>query len=111
MALLADELGIEIHVSHFPPGTSKWNKVEHRLFCYISRNWQGKPLIDIETTVNLIRSTKTNQGLSVLCEVDENTYNKGVKIDDEVFEKIDLEKDAKLPDWNYVIRGLKIAIK
>ncbi len=111
LALLADELGIEIHVSHFPPGTSKWNKVEHRLFCYISRNWQGKPLIDIETTVNLIRSTKTNQGLSVLCEVDENTYNKGVKIDDEVFEKIDLEKDAKLPDWNYVIRGLKIGIK
>lgn len=111
LALLADELGIEIHVSHFPPGTSKWNKVEHKLFCYISRNWQGKPLIDIETTVNLIRSTKTKQGLTVLCEVDENTYSKGVKIEDDVFEKINLEKDANLPNWNYIIRGLKIGNK
>ncbi len=82
-----------------------------KLFCYISRNWQGKPLIDIETTVNLIRSTKTKQGLTVLCEVDENTYSKGVKIEDDVFEKINLEKDANLPNWNYIIRGLKIGNK
>ena len=100
-----------MHVSHFSPGTSKWNKVEHKLFCYISRNWHGKPLIDIETTVNLIRSTKTKQELTVLCEVDENTYSKGVKIEDDVFEKINLEKDANLPNWNYIIRGLKIGNK
>ena len=107
LALLAQETGLEIHISHFPPGTSKWNKVEHRLFCYISRNWQGKPLIDIETTVNLIKSTKTESGLQVLCDVDENEYRNGIKIDDEVFEKISLIRDSSNPSWNYSITGFK----
>ena len=107
LALLAQETGLEIHISHFPPGTSKWNKVEHRLFCYISRNWQGKPLIDIETTVNLIKSTKTESGLQVLCDVDENEYRNGIKIDDEVFEKISLIRDKSNPSWNYSITGFK----
>ena len=65
LALLAEEISTEIHVSHFPPGTSKWNKIEHRLFCFITKNWAGKPLIDINTTVNLISSTKTEKGLRI----------------------------------------------
>ena len=76
---LANETQMEIHVSHFPTGTSKWNKVEHRLFCYISKNWQGQPLIDVETVVNLIGSTTTEKGLSVICRVDENHYEPGKK--------------------------------
>ena len=107
MAILAQETGLEIHVSHFPPGTSKWNKVEHRLFCFITRNWQGKPLIDIETTVNLIRSTKTEIGLKVLCDVDNNVYQNGIKIDDAAFEKIAIVRDSTNPLWNYSITGFK----
>ena len=79
MQELANETQMEIHVSHFPTGTSKWNKVEHRLFCYISKNWQGQPLIDVETVVNLIGSTTTEKGLSVICRVDENHYEPGKK--------------------------------
>lgn len=105
LALLAEETGLEIHVSHFPPGTSKWNKVEHRLFCFITKNWQGKPLVDIKTTVNLISSTKTKKGLSVKCVVDENEYETGLKISDDEFEKIDIVKDAINPYWNYTIKG------
>ena len=105
LALLAEETGLEIHVSHFPPGTSKWNKVEHRLFCFITKNWQGKPLVDIKTTVNLISSTKTTKGLSVKCVVDENDYETGLKISDDEFEKIDIVKDAINPYWNYTIKG------
>ena len=81
---LSDKTNLEIHVSHFPPGTSKWNKIEHRLFCYISKNWEGKPLVDIETVVNLIGSTTTKEGLKVVCEVDENTYLTGIKISEEL---------------------------
>ena len=77
LQLLANKTGLEIEVSHFPPGTSKWNKVEHRLFCYISKNWQGQPLIDIETIVSLIGSTTTKKGLKVICKVDNNTYETG----------------------------------
>jgi len=80
LALLADEMDIEIHVSHFPPGTSKWNRIEHRLFCFITKNWQGKPLIDINTTVNLIASTNTKNGLKVKCVVDDKDYTVGMKI-------------------------------
>ena len=77
LAFLAEETGLEIHVSHFPPGTSKWNKIEHRLFCYISRNRAGKPLIDIQTVVNLIGSTTTKNGLKVRRVVDRNQYPTG----------------------------------
>lgn len=107
LALFAEEMGIEVQVSHFPPGTSKWNKIEHRLFCFITKNWQGKPLIDINTTVNLIASTKTNNGLVVKCEVDENDYETGLKITDEEFAKIDIEFFGPNKSWNYMIRGFK----
>ena len=107
LALLAEELGIEIHVSHFPPGTSKWNKVEHRLFCFITKNWAGKPLIDINTTVNLISSTKTEKGLTVQCEVDDNEYETGIKVLDDELERIDIERVGPNTYWNYIIRGFK----
>lgn len=107
LALFADETGIEIQVSHFPPGTSKWNKVEHRLFCFITKNWQGKPLIDINTTVNLISATTTKNGLTVKCEIDDNSYETGLKIPDEVLAKIDIEYIGPNQSWNYVIRGFK----
>lgn len=100
---LADETGLEIHVSHFPPGTSKWNKVEHRLFCYISKNWEGKPLYDIETAVNLIGSTKTKKGLTVKCVVDRRIYEKGLKVTDEEKEKINITFVDDM-SWNYIIK-------
>lgn len=105
LAQLAERTGLEIHVSHLPPGTSKWNKIEHRLFCYISKNWQGQPLIDIETVVNLITSTTTKNGLKVDCMVDEHVYERGRKISDEEFQKIDIERIGEFGQWNYVIRG------
>ena len=107
LALLAEELCIEVHVSHFPPGTSKWNKVEHRLFCFITKNWAGKPLIDINTTVNLISSTKTEKGLTVQCEVDNNEYETGIKILDDELQRIDIEAIGPNTSWNYIIRGFK----
>lgn len=101
---LADETGLEIHVSHFPPGTSKWNKIEHRLFCYISKNWQGQPLIDIETVVNLISSTTTTTGLKVICKVDRNHYETGIKITDAQREAINIIYTGPNEKWNYIIR-------
>ena len=101
---LSNETGLEIHVSHFPPGTSKWNKIEHRLFCYISKNWQGQPLIDIETIVNLISSTKTTTGLEVICKVDTNTYETGLKITEEQKEKLNISYVGPNEKWNYIIR-------
>lgn len=99
----ADRTRIEVQVAHFPPGTSKWNKVEHRLFCYISKSWQGKPLIDIETVINLIGNTKTTKGLNVVCMRDDNHYKLSKKISDKDFEALSLEKDAQLEAWNYRI--------
>ena len=107
LALFAQETGLEIHVSHFPPGTSKWNKVEHRLFCYITKNWSGKPLIDINTIVNLISSTTTQKGLVVKCVVDTNSYPTGLKVDEDMMAKIDIEKVGPNESWNYIIRGFK----
>lgn len=100
---LANETGLEIHVSHFPPGTSKWNKIEHRLFCYISKNWQGKPLIDIETTVNLIGSTTTEKGLTVVCRLDENHYETGKKITEEQKDSLNIIFNGPNEKWNYII--------
>ena len=100
---LANETQMEIHVSHFPTGTSKWNKVEHRLFCYISKNWQGQPLIDVETVVNLIGSTTTEKGLSVICRVDENHYEPGKKITEEQKENLNIEFLGPNKKWNYII--------
>lgn len=107
LARLAEQTGLEIHVSHLPPGTSKWNKIEHRLFCYISKNWQGQPLVDIETVVKLISSTTTKRGLKVDCVVDQNTYERGLAVSDEAFAAIDLEPIAPFGQWNYIIRGFK----
>ena len=101
---LANETQMEIHVSHFPTGTSKWNKVEHRLFCYISKNWQGQPLVDIETIVNLIGSTTTEKGLKVICRVDERTYETGRKITEEQKSNINIEFVGPNDKWNYIIR-------
>lgn len=100
---LANETGLEIHVSHFPPGTSKWNKIEHRLFCYISKNWQGQPLVDIETVVNLISSTTTKTGLEVICKVDTNIYETGVKITEEQKENLNITFVGPNENWNYII--------
>lgn len=107
LALFAQETGLEIQVSHYPPGTSKWNKVEHRLFCYITKNWAGKPLIDINTIVNLISSTTTEKGLEVKCVVDTNTYQTGLKADDCMMSRIDIETVGPNKSWNYIIRGFK----
>ncbi|MDO8619431.1 MAG: ISAzo13 family transposase [Candidatus Daviesbacteria bacterium] len=100
---LATELQVTIHVSHFPPGTSKWNKIEHKLFCFISKNWRGKPLIDRATVVNLIGNTKTKTGLTVEAVLDENIYEKGIKISDEELNLVKLEKDDFHGEWNYRI--------
>ena len=104
---IADITGLEIHMSHFPPGTSKWNKVEHRLFCYITRNRQGKPLIDIETVVNLISSTRTSKGLKVQCVVDTRSYELKQKITDEQAQSINLHECDQFGNWNYIIKPNK----
>jgi hypothetical protein len=103
----ANQSNLEVHVSHFPPGTSKWNKIEHRLFCYISSHWKGQPLISIETIVNLIGSTTTTTGLKVVCVRDESVYEIGIKVSDEDFEKINMKKETICPDWNYIISSAK----
>lgn len=100
---LSTELHIVIHVSHFPPGTSKWNKIEHRMFCFISKNWRGKPLIDRATVVNLIANTTTKKGLQIKAKLDEREYQKGIKISDEEFSCIALQKDKFHGEWNYAI--------
>ena len=84
---LSNELDVKIHVSYFPPGTSKWNKIEHRLFIFITKNWRGKPLIDRATIVNLIGSTNIEKGLLVQAELDSNIYQKRIKISDEDLSK------------------------
>ncbi len=101
---LADELGIAIRVCHFPPGTSKWNKIEHRLFSFISLNWRSRPLVSHEVIVNLIANTTTRSGLAVHAALDNNDYPKGVAISDEAFASIRLERDSFHGEWNYHIR-------
>jgi transposase len=99
----ANRTGLEIYVSHFPPGTSKWNKIEHRLFCFISKNWAGKPLIDVETVINLISSTTTKKGLSVVCERDDTVYPLAQKVSDKEFKSINIRKIEPFGEWNYMI--------
>jgi hypothetical protein len=101
---LADELGIEISVHHLPPGTSKWNKIEHRLFSFISMNWRAKPLVSYQVIVDLIGNTTTKTGLSVRCALDTNSYPKGVAVSDEEMAAINLVRDTFHGDWNYTIR-------
>lgn len=101
---LANELKMEINVCHFPPGTSKWNKIEHRMFSYISKNWRGVPLATIETVINLIGSTKTKAGLTVDVILDENKYEKGRKISDHDFSSINIKCSRFHGEWNYIVK-------
>jgi hypothetical protein len=101
---LVNEIGIPIRVCHFPPGTSKWNKIEHRLFSFITMNWKGEPLISHEVMLNLIANTKTKTGLSVRAEMDKRIYPKGIKVSDADFDSINIVRDNFHGDWNYSIR-------
>ncbi len=100
---LADETGLEISICHLPPGTSKWNKIEHRLFSFISQNWRGKPLVSHQVIVNLIAATTTKTGLRVRAEIDPGKYPKGVKVSDKDVAAIRLERDRFHGEWNYTI--------
>lgn len=108
---LADATGLQITVCHFPPGTSKWNKIEHRLFSFISQNWRGKPLVSYEVILKLIAATKTRAGLTVESRLDTNTYPSGRKISDEQMETLSIRRDTFHGEWNYTIlpRGEQIA--
>ena len=103
LQLLADELGLTITVCHLPPGTSKWNKIEHRLFSFITQNWRGKPLVSYQTIVQLIASTTTRTGLNIKCTIDPNTYPAGVKVSDADMAALNLTPHKFHGEWNYTI--------
>ena len=100
---LANEIGMAITVMHFPPGTSKWNKIEHRMFSFISMNWRGRPLVSYETIVQLIGNTKSTKGLTIRCEIDEAEYMLGRKVPNKELAKVDLIRSDLHPLWNYTI--------
>jgi hypothetical protein len=101
---LADELGLAITVLHLPPGASKWNKIEHRLFLFISRNWRGRPLTDDQTIVELIGATTSTTGLTVRCELDRTLYPAGIKITDADMSTLNIRPDTFHGEWNYTVR-------
>jgi hypothetical protein len=101
---LADETELEIEVCHFPPGTSKWNKIEHRLFSFITMNWRGKPLVSLETIINLIAGTTNSTGLEVYARLDDGTYPDKIKVTDADFKTINIAGHEFHPEWNYIIR-------
>jgi hypothetical protein len=101
---LADETGLTFQVCHYPPGTSKWNKIEHRMFCHITQTWRGKPLVDRVTVVDLIAATTTKTGLTVQCELDDSSYAKGIKVSDADMATLNIENDPCHPEWNYTIK-------
>jgi hypothetical protein len=101
---LADELGLQLQVCHFPPGTSKWNKIEHRLFCFITKNWRGRPLASYQTIVNLIASTTTKTGLTVRAALDEKPYEIGIAVTDEQLSQIKIAPNEFHGEWNYTIK-------
>jgi len=101
---LANRTGLTVTVCHFPPGTSKWNKIEHRLFSYITMNWRGKPLASLAVIVSLIGSTKTESGLRVRSEIDRRRYPQGIAVTDKQMAQIDLRSHSFHGDWNYTIR-------
>jgi transposase len=103
---LANEIAMPITVCHYPPGTSKWNKIEHRLFSFISLNWRGRPLVNYETVVNLIGATRTRTGLRVKAVLDTGTYDTGVKVEAQAMHEIHLRRHQLHPDWNYTIDSL-----
>jgi transposase len=100
---LADELNLTIAVCHLPPGTSKWNKIEHRLFSFITQNWRGRPLVSHQVIVQLIAATTTTTGLKVRCDIDPNTYPAGIKISDAEIARVNLQRHEFHGDWNYTI--------
>ena len=101
---LADATGLVLHVHHYPPGTSKWNKIEHRMFCHITQTWRGRPLTDRLAVVELIAATTTKAGLKVQSALDTATYEKGIKVSDAEMSTLDIQGDAFHPEWNYSIR-------
>ena len=101
---LANELNMTIQVRHFPPGTSKWNKIEHRMFCHITVNWRGRPLLSREVVVQLIGNTRTKSGLEIKATLDENAYQAGIKVSDKELQSINLYKEKFHGEWNYEIR-------
>jgi transposase len=101
---LADHLGLSVQVCHFPPGTSKWNKIEHRMFCHITQNWRGRPLVSHEVILNLIAGTATEQGLAIQAELDTGEYPTGIKVSDEELAAIKMEPNEFHGNWNYRIR-------
>ena len=100
---LADATGLTLHINHYPPGTSKWNKIEHRMFCHITQNWRGQPLESRATVIELIANTTTKTGLKVECALDERTYEKGIRISNDQMRQLAIEGDAFHPEWNYTI--------
>jgi hypothetical protein len=100
-----DESGLSVTVCHYPPGTSKWNKIEHRMFSFVSMNWRGQPLVSYQTVVNLIGGTRTSGGLRITAKLDTKEYEKGMEITDEQMDSINLERHTIHPDWNYTIRS------
>jgi Rhodopirellula transposase DDE domain len=101
---LADATGLTIHVCHFPPGTSKWNKIEHRMFCHISQNWRGRPLTSRQVVINLISQTKTKTGLRIQAKLDKHHYKTGIQVSDEEFNAIAIEREDFHGNWNYRIK-------
>lgn len=101
---LAQETGLEIHVCHLPPGTSKWNRIEHRLFSYITMNWRGKPLVSLETIINLIGATKTSTGLEVYARLDDRDYPAKIRVTDTELNAVNLHRETFHPEWNYIIK-------
>ena len=99
----ADETGLVVHVHHYPPGTSKWNKIEHRLFCHITQNWRGRPLVSREAIVSLIGKTTTEAGLRVEAKLDTNDYPTGIKVTDEELAALKVKRAAFHGEWNYTI--------
>jgi hypothetical protein len=106
---LANETGLVLHVLHYPPGTSKWNKIEHRMFCHITQNWRGRPLTDRLAIVELIGATTTKTGLKVECVLDTRTYEKGIQVSDAEMEKLNIAGDDFHPEWNYSISPRLVA--
>ena len=103
LAKLAADTGLEVTVAHYPPGTSKWNRIEHKLFAFITMNWRAKPLVSYLAIIQLIASTTTETGLTVACQLDSNTYEKGIKVSDEEMASLNVKPDAFHGEWNYTI--------
>jgi len=103
LQVLADELGIAVTVCHLPPGTSKWNRIEHRMFAFITQNWRGKPLVSHQVIVQLIANTRTKTGLTVACRIDASAYDKGVKVSDAEMAALNIQPANFHGEWNYTI--------